>query len=58
MNKRESKVTPDGLLTLGAELDVVDQGEDKDSSMLVRDHRVTGVSPGGAHRKKKDHYRS
>ncbi len=45
MNKRESKVTPDGLLTLGAELDVVDQGKDKDSSMLARDHRVTGASP-------------
>ncbi len=55
MNKRGSKVTPDGLLTLGAELDVVDQGEDKDSSMLARDHRVTGTSPGGAHRKEKDH---
>ncbi len=37
MDMRGSKVTLEGLLTLGAEPDVVDQMEDKDSSMLARD---------------------
>ncbi len=54
MNTRGSKVTTDGLLTLGAEPDVVDQGENKDSSMLAHEHRVTGASAGGAHRKEND----
>ncbi len=37
MDMRGSKATSEGLLTFGAEPNIVDQGEDKDSSMLARD---------------------